>query len=774
MPAVGTFAKGVATAALTVWAFVAITGGVAGSAASVPPGRIVFSSPLPAYPLPDDFEAERTFSIRLSGRHRRELDPAPDWIWSRDHARVYFTRDTATGAELWVERSDATGARRLALFDGSGPATSLGWSRDHSMLDVVAGSLFVVGADGSDPRRVFAPKDGSSVGEVTWSPDGSRLTFVAGDLWVADVDGSGATRIFTADQADGLDYTASPDGSRIVVESDGDWLLSADGGRVAQLPPEAQPGGIDWAPRGGSFAVESISYAGCGPEDDKCAEWYTLLFNADGVLLKRLDVARSAAWSPDGRHLVFESETAVDPEDGSIDVVNADGTGRTEVSRRLKSGGGCWRYPTWQANARVTFVAGGCDPDYLAYVDQTLVVQVPSGRVVSSLDGTDPTTSPKGRRFAYLEVVYNSLGTESDVRLIEVGPGRKRLRLSPPHGTVDDFAWSPNGRFLAYSFGRGAGEQVYLVSSGGGRPRQVTHELQASSEWDLRWSRDGRTIVYKSWLDITGRDTLWTVDAAGGAAQRLLHDQTNDQSPAWSPDGRRVAYTVDDRGDSAQIYVVNADGTGAHSVIGRAGEIETDIEPAWSPDGKRLAFVRSKGGGDLFLGVANADGTGDHTLKDAGSPYGAPTWSPDGSEIVFSDNGRALVAVAPDGTNRHPVIQLDCTATLCPTFGDASFSPDGSRIAVACSDCRSDTPNGGIWVLRADGTGLTRVADIYGSHPTWSPDGSSIAFSGACGPPASENGPASTQLCTVGADGSNLHAVTDWPYGAGGPSWSGG
>ena len=81
--------------------------------------------------------------------------------------------------------------------------------------------------------------------------------------------------------------------------------------------------------------------------------------------------------------------------------------------------------------------------------------------------------------------------------------------------------------------------------------------------------------------------------------------------------------------------------------------------------------------------------------------------------IVYSDSGTALMAIAPDGTRKHPILKRECPTgdgytPKCTWFGDAAFSPDGSRIAVACNYCDADT-EAGIWVLRADGTGLTRV-----------------------------------------------------------------
>ena len=193
--AVGVKVRGVATTALAACLAVAIGAGVVG-AAPAPGGRIVFESSLPIYPLPDNFQAQRQFSIRFDGRARREIHPPLQWIWSRGVTRVFFARDGSMGAEVWAEGADGAGAHRLAVLRGSGRVESLDVSPDGSRLHVVAGALWVVGSDGSSPHTVFTPAAGSPVSSVTWSGDSSRLLLVSDGLWAARADGGDARRLF--------------------------------------------------------------------------------------------------------------------------------------------------------------------------------------------------------------------------------------------------------------------------------------------------------------------------------------------------------------------------------------------------------------------------------------------------------------------------------------------------------------------------------------------------------------------------------------------------
>src|SRR3954471_22053367 len=96
----------------------------------------------------------------------------------------------------------------------------------------------------------------------------------------------------------------------------------------------------------------------------------------------------------------------------------------------------------------------------------------------------------------------------------------------------------------------------------------------------------------------TSANRIYTVDPGGGAWTRLVADETRQAQAAWSPDGRRVAFRVGPDGDS-EIWVVDADGTGAHAITdtpndpagaSAAEQQRYSSQPSWSPDGQRIVF----------------------------------------------------------------------------------------------------------------------------------------------------------------------------------------
>ena len=542
------------------------------------------------------------------------------------------------------------------------------------------------------------------------------------------------------------------------------WIVRGDSAAPAKLSSD-EIEAVEWNRDSTAFALQGVSLEGCGPSSYKCAQWYLHVFSRDGVPLAQFGDARAAAWSPDGKQLAFEVGWFADPDGISVHVARADGSRHRNLSAKLtKSGDTCWRYPRWVGRTRVSFDQTGCDADDYGAGTRSAVVEAATGRLVRSIPGTNATPSPNGKRIAYLSARGSGVGL-----FVASADGRRPQRLSPPHAQVEELAWSGDGRFLAFTMGGDDdGQQLYVVNSRGGRIRQVTHELRRSYIFNLTWSRDGRTLFYDSILETLYGTALWTVDATGSGARRLTHGRTSAASPAWSPDGRRIAYTAYREGEMAEIRVMNADGTGARRVVGNLRQ--PDTSPAWSPDGRRLVFIRNTGT-TFVLGIVNADGSNARLLKRAHSVYGSPSWSPKSNLIVYSDSGTALMAIAPNGTGKHPVLKREC-----PT-GDG-YTPNAHRSAMSRSRptdresrwraaTATPTQKRGSGCCSADGTGLTRVTAIPGGHPAWSGDGRSIVFTGACGPPPAQGPSQVNQLCMVGATAPTCTLSPRGPTGPG-------
>jgi TolB protein len=140
--------------------------------------------------------------------------------------------------------------------------------------------------------------------------------------------------------------------------------------------------------------------------------------------------------------------------------------------------------------------------------------------------------------------------------------------------------------------------------------------------------------------------------------------------------------------------------------------------PAWSPDGRRIAFLQSPGQykEPLTLHVMNADGSGDRTLSHISPALGDPAWAPDGREIAFGTANGPIQIVSIDGKSARRLV----------SGGDPDWSSDGRMIAF--DDLASNDIE--IFVVRADGSGRKRLTHLRGPDggPAWSPDAKIIAF----------------------------------------------
>ncbi len=149
-----------------------------------------------------------------------------------------------------------------------------------------------------------------------------------------------------------------------------------------------------------------------------------------------------------------------------------------------------------------------------------------------------------------------------------------------------------------------------------------------------------------------GRFQLIVADSDGFNAVPVVNSVEPIISPAWSPDGGRLAY-VSFEGRKPSVYVQNV-GTGERALLVRASGNQS--APAWSPDGARIVYASSQAGGTQLF-VVNADGSGGRRLTNSGVIDTAPNWAPDGRIYFMSDRGGSpqIYRTTPEGGNAERV-----------------------------------------------------------------------------------------------------------------------
>jgi len=284
------------------------------------------------------------------------------------------------------------------------------------------------------------------------------------------------------------------------------------------------------------------------------------------------------------------------------------------------------------------------------------------------------------------------------------------------------------------------------------------------------------TIVYASGRALSGLDAMgnatniWIENPDGSGATPLTNltaVNADSTSPAWSPNGSRIAYTsfrvlngTDAAGATGNIWVMNADGSGQTALTKLSATLANSLNPAWSPDGSKIIFTSERAldgsdaiGAAVYIWVMNADGSSPTPLTRLITTNSKnPTWSPDGSKIAFqsaraldgsdaanTNNVLNIWVINADGSGLAPLTKL--SAPFADSLNPA-WSPDGTRIAFESvgaldgSDAANTNLDSNIWVMKADGssrspaTTLTAafIASAVPAHPSWSPDGSRIVY----------------------------------------------
>jgi Tol biopolymer transport system component len=303
-------------------------------------------------------------------------------------------------------------------------------------------------------------------------------------------------------------------------------------------------------------------------------------------------------------------------------------------------------------------------------------------------------------------------------------PPVANLNTLPPDANLEsatsidtlDFTLSTSGTqgMIAFASKRSGNYDIYVLDVATGRTHRLTRDKGEDNA--PAWSPDGQKIAFSGTRDVNV--DIYVMSAAGGEPTRLTTSGDWDDEPAWSPDGTKIAYSSGSGLGGGDVWVRNADGTGAP--LNLTNNAAYDASPAWSPDGTKIAFASTRGPtvgtSDSDIWVMNADGTGATRVTLGGGQF--PAWSPDGTKIAFSsvrDGNWEIYVVNADGTN------APMNLTNTPDSGELwpRWSSDGTRITFSSSqNGKSD-----IYVMNADGSGVTRAARSSGSDqsPSWRP-----------------------------------------------------
>jgi len=262
---------------------------------------------------------------------------------------------------------------------------------------------------------------------------------------------------------------------------------------------------------------------------------------------------------------------------------------------------------------------------------------------------------------------------------------------------------------IAYSSLREGHKEIWVMDYDGANARQIS--FNGGLNKFAEWSPDNTRLVYTSKPNNRNRWELLVQNLEGGTYPLSLSGSYI-SSPAFSPDGRRLAFSArNEKSRDADIFVSATDGSGIRNLTNSAG---IDTSPTWSPTGTQIAFISDRSGSPQVW-VMDSDGSNVRRLVTEGGHCDSPDWSPDGRYILYSwqaprqwEHDIYILEVASGRINQ-----------LSTGMGSAEsphWSPDGRHIAFQST--RSGSKQ--IFIMNVNGENLKQVT-AYGINesPSW-------------------------------------------------------
>jgi TolB protein len=262
---------------------------------------------------------------------------------------------------------------------------------------------------------------------------------------------------------------------------------------------------------------------------------------------------------------------------------------------------------------------------------------------------------------------------------------------------------------LVFVSTRDADYALFGVAAGGGHERRLTKEKGDPAtprglffQTEPAWSPDGKRIAFASRRD--GPSHIFIMRPNGTGLRRLTSSARDDEHPTWSPDGTRIAF-----GREGALFVVPTEGGPARRLGRGFGEA---ADPAWSPTGKLVAYdYRRPGFSIREIWIMGASGANPRPLTRLGAVSARPSWSPDGRRLAFDSNARGgyyeiySIGVKGKGLHREARAAFDTV--------EPAWSPSGKEIAFS--------RDGAIWEVDRAGDEERITSAENDSSPAWRP-----------------------------------------------------
>jgi len=372
-----------------------------------------------------------------------------------------------------------------------------------------------------------------------------------------------------------------------------------------------------------------------------------------------------------------------------------------------------------------------------------------------------PVFSPDGNAIAFAWTGEKDDNQDIYVKLIGAGtPLRLTTHPDPDYSP----AWSPDGRFIAFFRQSTTGGAYYLVPSLGGAERKLADAYSSQIVFGrlLDWSPDGKFLVVGDQLSPNeSRPSIVLISIESGQKSTMPSSPFPYlASPTFSPDGKNLAFVTGSGFLSHDIYVARVAG-------GEPRRLTFDNQAihglTWTPDGTELVFSYNRGGLVSLWKISVSGGTPE-PLSAVGEDSFLPSISRQGNRLAYlrrRTNVNIWRTEGPSwtGARSSPAKLISSTRSQ----SDLDISPNGQKIAF-----RSDRAGGNeIWICDSNGSNPLQLTSLDASNsgtPRWSPDGQQIVFD------SRKEG--HSDIYVINAEGGSPRRLTTEPFENNVPSWS--